>query len=248
MIMLLSNERIRPCLARILGSSFARVTTILPSSCETTMSGIVNCLSVPLGPVTVISCGSTVIVTPFGMVIGSFPIRLITVILLLVHFTDKLATNALRFGFGAGHQPLGSRYDDDTATILDGRDFLGVDIITAAWLTETVDLGNASVFHRTIQDDGKGLGGAFTADADVIDKVVGLQHLGDCCLYIGMRQIYLMLAYGDSIAHTGQHVGDRIGRSCVVHMYYQLAFVTPGISPLAACSRKLRRERPNTRM
>jgi len=52
-------------------------------------SGMVNCLSVPLPPATVISDGSIVIVTPLGMAIGSFPTRLIIFpYFLLINFTN----------------------------------------------------------------------------------------------------------------------------------------------------------------
>ena len=51
------------------------------------------------------------------------------------------------------------------------------------------------------------------------------------------------------VADAGQHVGDRIvhSRISLSRFGYQLALVTPGISPLKAASRNVRREQPNLR-
>src|SRR5689334_10682302 len=96
--MLATRERVRPCSARWSLRSVGRVTTRLPSSWATVMSGLIRSESVPLGPLTVTPPGAICTSTPLGMGMGFRPIRLIR----SPHVAQHLAAHALLLGLATG--------------------------------------------------------------------------------------------------------------------------------------------------
>ena len=88
-------------------------------------------------------------------------------------------------------------------------------------------------------------------EGKIIDEAGLGQHARNLALEFGGRDINSPMPGVAGIADTGQHIGDWIGHT---HDFfssplgsYQLALVTPGISPLRASSRKQMRHRPNFR-
>src|SRR3954447_15365177 len=92
------SVRVSPCSARWSPRSVGRVTLTTDSATSTFMSWDTDWLSSPLGPLTLISPGSTVTATPLGRSIGLRPIRLMA----LPHEAEPLAADAALRGLAAG--------------------------------------------------------------------------------------------------------------------------------------------------
>ena len=74
--MLATSERVSPCSARCSARSVGRVTSSVPSSSRTSIERALRSQRSPRGPATRTTSGSIVTVTPVGMGMGFFPMRL----------------------------------------------------------------------------------------------------------------------------------------------------------------------------
>src|SRR5438105_1691406 len=89
--------------------SVGRVTTTVPSSCAIAMRSGICCCRVPSGPATATRPGSTETVTPEGISMGFFPIRLIR----SPDEADDLATDPALLRGPARDEPGGRGQDRD---------------------------------------------------------------------------------------------------------------------------------------
>src|SRR3712207_5683770 len=108
--MLLTSVRVRPWSCLWCFCSVGRVTTRLPSSRSTVMSGWSSRLSSPLGPFTVSRRPSIVTSTPAGTAMGRRPIRDMGD---LPDVSQDFAAELGLAGLRAGHDPLAGADDDD---------------------------------------------------------------------------------------------------------------------------------------
>src|SRR5436305_6507666 len=103
------SVRVSPCSERSSPRSVGRVTTTLPSSCAIAMRSGTCCCSVPSGPATATRPASTETVTPEGISMGFFPIRLMC----SPDEADDLATNPALLRGPARDEPGGRGQDRD---------------------------------------------------------------------------------------------------------------------------------------
>src|SRR5438552_12866292 len=108
--MFASSERLRPWIARASCVSFARVTVSAPSAWSTFTSAWNVRASSPFGPFTETDWPFSLTSTPFGSVIGSLPMRLISS---SPHVRQNFAAEGLLLGLAAGHEPGRRRHDRD---------------------------------------------------------------------------------------------------------------------------------------
>src|SRR5262249_28633499 len=117
--MFASNERVRPCRARSSPRSVGRLTTSVPSSCETCIRAGTDWESSPNGPFTWTRPGLMATFTPLGSSIGCFPIRLngFSFWWKCAAFSpdkaDNFAADALLLGGAARDQAVGGGQDRD---------------------------------------------------------------------------------------------------------------------------------------
>src|SRR5690606_35140813 len=112
--MFATSARYNPCFARCGLASLGRSKVSVPSSCFNLIAGSTDCSKVPLGPFTVTRFLSLIeISTPFGMVIGAFPMRDIFVTC-LAHVAQYLATHVQCPGLLIGDHAF-ARGDDGHA-------------------------------------------------------------------------------------------------------------------------------------
>ena len=108
--MLLTSVRVSPWSCLWVFCSVGRVTTSVPSSRLTVMSGCRERLSVPFGPLTVTLRPSIVTSTPDGTVMGRRPMRDMSY--RLPDEREDFAAQLRLTRLLAGHDPL-ARADDD---------------------------------------------------------------------------------------------------------------------------------------
>src|SRR3954470_14275856 len=118
--MLLTRVRVRPWSCLCVFCSVGRVTTSVPSSRLTVMSGWRARLSVPFGPVTVRLRPSIVTSTPDGTVMGRRPIRDMSS--RLPDEREDFAAQLRLARLLAGHDPLARADDDDAEAAEHARD------------------------------------------------------------------------------------------------------------------------------
>src|SRR3989441_11615759 len=102
--MLATSVRVRPCSALCCASSDGRLTTTVPSSSVSSISGCSERLISPFGPFTVIRRPSICAVTPLGSGTGFLPIR--DIARLLPHHREHFAAHPGGARFAVGHESL----------------------------------------------------------------------------------------------------------------------------------------------
>src|SRR6266508_753744 len=118
--MFASSDRVSPCSARVAFSSSLRATTSDVSCCATLTSGWNVFASSPLGPLTFTVWPSIFTSTPFGMLTGRRPIRLIS-LSLLPDVCEDFPAQSLALGLAPGHQTGRRRDDGDPESAEDAR-------------------------------------------------------------------------------------------------------------------------------
>src|ERR1700754_4610044 len=121
MIMLLIRDRVRPCSARTVLSSFGRPTTTVPSSSFTSIGSATVCESSPFGPFTATERPSILTSTPPGTEMGRRPIRDIFWTLPSPDVGEDFPAHAALAGLLVGHQAGRRRDDRDAETAQDLR-------------------------------------------------------------------------------------------------------------------------------
>src|SRR5436305_6427856 len=103
------SVRVRPCSARSSPRSVGRVTVTAPSSCAISMRCGTTWRSSPFGPETVTRPGSTETMTPAGISMGRFPIRLMA----LPDVAEDFSADAFLLGGAARDDAAGRGHDRD---------------------------------------------------------------------------------------------------------------------------------------
>src|SRR5512135_2204962 len=125
--MLATSVRVRPCSALSRDSSEPRFTDTWPSSSATEIAGAITRVSSPFGPFTFTVCPSIVTVTPFGMAIGSLPIR--DMVSSSPDQGHELAAGARLPRVTVGHEPLGGAEDGDPQPVADTWNLAHADVL-----------------------------------------------------------------------------------------------------------------------
>jgi len=150
----------------------------------------------------------------------------------------------------AGHDATRGGDDRDAHATEHAWNFLGADILAAARLADAGDLGDgaglaaAAKLEAQFRFAGSGLVGDFF---DFEHVALVFENMGDIAAHARPGNADLAFGRARRVADGGEEIGQGIG----LHrekIGYQLALVTPGISPRKASSRKAIRLRPNLRM
>src|SRR6185503_7818179 len=138
--MLFTRVRVRPWSCLWVFCSVGRVTTMVPSSRLTVMSGCSDRLRLPLGPFTVTSRPSIVTSTPDGTGIGSRPI--LDMWSCLPDEREDFAAELRLARLLAGHDPLARADDDDAQAAEHARDVRLARVDAQARLADPLEPGD----------------------------------------------------------------------------------------------------------
>src|SRR3954452_21539912 len=179
--MLLTSVRVRPWSCLWVFCSVGRVTTSVPSSRLTVMSGWSDRERVPLGPFTVTFRPSIVTSTPDGTVMGRRPI--LDMSGRLPDEREDFAAQLRLARLLAGHDPLARADDDDAETAEDPRDVRLARVHAQAGLAYPLEARDdrhlaVDVFDGEAQD----LRRAVLLLVDVGDEALVLEDAGDLAL------------------------------------------------------------------
>src|SRR5450631_3903692 len=206
----------------------------------------IGTVNLPFGPVTS-SSSPTVIFTPLGSGIGFLPI-LDIVRLSSPHPAENLSAQVLLVRVAARHHTPGSGQNVDSETTQDAGDVRLPDIHPAARTRNALDRrDHRRVVSAVLQIDLDGLLRAFFRHLEIGNVAFLFQNARYFRFQLGSRHVYRRMAGLDRVANASQHVGNWIARHSSPTSSYQLALVTPGISPFRASLRKQRRQIPNLR-
>src|SRR3989338_2506057 len=240
--MFATSERARPCSARTLRSSPARViTSTLFSSFALSPVGT-GCYSVPFGPSARTVAPSIYTFTPCGMLMGFRPIR--DMARSSPHVGEDFAAHLLFARVSVRHHTSGRRQERDAHPTQDRRDVVLRDVDAAARRRHSDEARDDLLVARPILEiDAQSPLLLVLEDSEVLDESLVLQELGDSHLEPRRGDVDFFVLRPARVADSRQHVGD-----WVASHGYQLAFTMPGTSPLSASSRKQSRHISNFRM
>ena len=235
------SVRVRPCSARSSPRSVGRVTVSVPSSCATACARAPAAAGSPSGPVTATRPGSIGMVTPLGISIGLFPIRLMVFPPDEAH--DFAADAALLRG--SARDETGRRGQDrDAHPAQHARQTILPCVDPAARRGHALQATDDPLaIAAELEIDDQGIEGFALLDVVVPDVALLLQEAGDLDLHLRGRHLDLLVQRLVGVADAGEHVCDRIGQHRLLS--YQLDLVMPGIAPWCASSRRQIRHRPN---
>src|SRR5215218_960836 len=216
--------RVRPCSARCSPRSVGRRTTIVPSSCATSMSRSTRSSSSPRTPLTRTASGSMKTSTPVGTGMGCFPMRLIVE---SPDVGDDLAADAFAVGLVAGHDSAGSGNDRRAHAAQDLGDLARVDVRAAAGRGDALDAG----------DDRRAL----------LDVPPLAQDARQLHLELARRDDHRVVLGAERVPDAREEIGYWIVDCHRSLENYQLDFVRPGMYPSCASSRRQIRQTPNLR-
>src|SRR5258705_9739787 len=172
--MLLTSVRVRPWSCLWVFCSVGRVTTMVPSSRLTGMSGCRERLRLPFGPVTVTLRPSMVTSTPDGTVMGRRPMRDMSC--RLPDEREDFAAQLRLSRLLAGHDPLARADDDDAEAAEHARDVRLARVDAQAGLADPLESRDdrdlpVDVLERDAQVGGR----AVLLFADVGDEALVLE-------------------------------------------------------------------------
>src|SRR5215468_1612422 len=198
--------RARPWSARASRVSSGRCTWICPSLTLAVIRCGSDTFIFPLGPSKATAPAATEAFTFGSSLIGSFPIRLMS-----VHRADQLAAEVHLPGVGVAEDALAGGKDADAQPAQDGPDLPDRDVAAQARLADAPDAGD----HRTLVRAVLQLEGDLPLGLDVVlgvvrDVALLLEHPGDLDLHLRGGDDHLVVARPRGIADAGQHVADRI--------------------------------------
>src|ERR1035437_6633531 len=224
--MFATRVRESPCSALWRSSSDGRDTVQTSPSTFTPISGcIVRCNS-PFGPFTATAWPFTVTVTPFGMGIGSLPIR--DMMFPLPYEGEQLAARTLLPRFTIRHQPAGRAEDRDAQTVPHARDLGDGDVLPEPGARHAPELANHRLAalrvleHHTEQRPAV----CRVHRLVVLNEVVFLQQAREFELQFRCRNVHATVLRSARIADPRQHVGDRGG-----HTHEFLSLFSHGFRP-----------------
>src|SRR5262245_29955990 len=179
--MLFTSVRVRPWSCLWVFCSVGRVTTMVPSSWLTAMSGWSERLRVPLGPLTVTVRPSIVTSTPDGTAMGRRPIR--DIVDRPPDEREDFAAQLRLTRLLAGHDPLARADDDDAQPAEDARDVGLAGIDPQPGLADALEPGHdrhlaVDVLERDAEHGGR----AVLLLGHVRDEALVLEDTGDLAL------------------------------------------------------------------
>src|SRR5688572_27899795 len=136
---LFTRLRARPWNLLSSGSSEAFFVTTLPSSMAAVMPGGSACFNCPLGPLTSTPFASALMVTPFGIAIGFFPIRDMAS---LPNVAKDFAADAGLLRRLPGHHTARGRQNRHAQLADHGRHFVAARVDAAAGTAVALELRN----------------------------------------------------------------------------------------------------------
>src|SRR5436190_5460015 len=208
--MLLTSVRVSPWSCLWVFCSVGRVTTIVPSSRLTVMSGWSDRLRVPFGPVTVTVRPSIVTSTPDGTVIGRRPMRAISAC--LPDEREDFAAQLRLARLLAGHDPLARADDDDAESAEHARDVRLARIDAQAGLADPLEAGDhGDLPVDVLEGDAQDRPGAVLLLADIGDEALVLEDAGDLALGPRRRDDHFRVPCPGRVPDAREHVRDRIG-------------------------------------
>src|SRR5919204_1458025 len=217
------------------------MTRALPSTFAESGAGM-GCVSLPFGPSARTVRPVTSTFTPCGMGTGFLPMRDISDP--LPHVGEDFAADLLLARLAVGHDALRRGDERDPHAGEDRRDLVVRHVHAPARRGDTHEAGDHLLVGAAVLEvDAQHVLLAVLEDAEVLDEALLLQQLRDADLQPAGGNVALLVLGPAGVANAGEEVGDRIAAHA-----YQLAFTTPGTSPLSASSRKHRRHISNLRM
>src|SRR5215469_8018992 len=269
---LFTSARANPCTAAC--ESSWRIASRCPSFCSILMPTGSGVSSLPFGPCTATVLPSILTVTPFGIVIGFFPIRDIKFALSpqlsalgkiaksclrrLPNLAKHLAAQAFLARLSAGHHALRGGENIDTEPAQNARDLGAPHVNTAPGPRDTLHVRNGGFVVRAVLEvHTNDLVSLFFRRLVVRDVAFFFQNTGDLELQLRSGNIYLLVPRVNRIANTRQHVCDRIGqphrllllcRPFAPHSAENLQRLTAELGLLLGCDRGARSvlRRPKT--
>src|SRR5688500_2711229 len=208
--MLFTRVRVRPWSCLWVFCSVGRVTTMVPSSWLTDISGCRARLRVPLGPLTVTWRPSIVTSTADGTGMGRRPIR--DMVDRLPDEREDFAAQLRLARLLAGHDALARADDDDAQAAEHSRDVRLARVDAQAGLADPLEAGDDRDLPVDIfEGDAQERRGAILLLADVGDEALVLEDAGDLTLRPGRRDDHFGVARPRRVPDAREHVRDRIG-------------------------------------
>src|SRR6476661_7350901 len=208
--MLLTSVRVSPWSCLWVFCSVGRVTTSVPSSRLTVMSGCSARLSEPFGPLTVRLRPSMVTSTPDGTVMGRRPIRDMSS--RLPDEREDFAAQLRLARLLAGHDPLARADDDDAEAAEHPRDVRLACIDTQAGLADALEAGHdRDLAVDVLEGQAKDRDRSVLLLGDVGDEALGLEDAGDLALGPRRGHDHFGVACARGVPDAREHVRDRVG-------------------------------------
>src|ERR1700693_5168732 len=203
------NVRVSPCSARSSPRSVGRVTTTVPSSSAICMRAGTCCWSVPKGPTTATRPGSTDRVTPLGISMGLFPIRLMA----LPDEAHDLAADATLLRGPAGDETGRRGQNCDAHPAQHARQAVLPCVDPATRLRHALQARDDPLaVAAELEVDDQGIEGLALLDVVVPDITLLLQEAGQLHLHLRARHHCLLVERLVGVPDACEHVCDRIGQ------------------------------------
>src|SRR5215210_4941148 len=204
------RDRVSPCMALCSGESEARSTTMLPSSCLTSIPRPTGTVRSPFGPFTFTLRPESSTLTAPGISTGAFPI-LDTLLTSLVDEAQDFASDAPAPGLVVGQDPLGGREYRHPEAVEHAGDagLLAVDAATGtAHPSETRNA--AAAVGAVLQGYHEPSVNPATALGDLLDVALLLENAGDLRLHLGVRDLDRVVLRHVRVADTRQEIRNGI--------------------------------------
>src|SRR5512143_2918634 len=244
-----ARARASPWNARCWRSSFARWHD---SSCPLSANlipGGTGVLSWPLGPCTSTEPSETDTFTPGGTTMTLRPTR--DIVGSLPDVAEDLAPHPGLRGLAAGHDAPGGGEDVDAEAAVDAGDLALAALDPAAGAAHPLQVGDDPLpAGAVLQEDPDRPLPAVVDEPVVGDVPLVLEDARDLGLEPRRRHVDLGQPRPHPVPDAGDHVRDGIRHVHRTYLsgLYQLALITPGISPAKASFRKQIRHISNLRM
>src|SRR4249919_941021 len=187
-----------------------RVTTMVPSSRLSVMSGCNARLRLPLGPVTVTLRPSMVTSTPDGTVMGRRPMRDMSSC--LPDEREDFAAQLRLTRLLAGHDPLARADDDDAEAAEHSRDVRLARVDAQAGLRDPLEAGDDRDLPVDVLEGDPQVGRrAVLLLADVGDEALVLEDAGDLTLGPRGGDDHIRVPCPRRVPDSREHVSDRVG-------------------------------------
>src|SRR5436190_9821127 len=148
---LATRLRARPWYLPSSESSDTHFATSVPSACSNLMPAGNACFNLPFGPCTSTASGCTLMVTPFGTVMGFFPIR--DMFFRLPDIAEHFAADARLDRFAAGHHAARGGQDAGAESGQHLRHIGAPEIDAAAGTADPLDAGDQPLAVRAVLEE-----------------------------------------------------------------------------------------------